>query len=529
MQPDNVILTGFMGTGKSTAGRLLAKRLGLHFVDTDDLIVERDGRSIQEIFNSEGETGFRAWEERISRELARERGLVIATGGRLMLEPENAALLGATGPVFCLAADPADIYDRLAADATERPLLAGAGVAERISSILRQRAAGYARFRRVNTSGQTPEAVAGAIAALIDNGLRERLTVTHPTGSYDIWIGRGLLPETADLAGVDGPLFVLTDSEVGPLYAGQLGANQPVLTMPAGERYKTLETVSAFYDGLLAAGLDRKGTVAGLGGGVVGDVAGYTAATILRGVAYVGCPTSLLAMVDASVGGKTGVDLPQGKNLVGAFKQPLAVIADVATLSSLPPAEFTAGMAEIAKHGLIASPVLWQRLLMEDWTVEPARYATDRLLGQSLQALVTQAIEVKHNVVEEDPFEHGRRAVLNLGHTFAHAIEQVSGYAIRHGDAVAIGLVAAANLSARLGQCDPTLPDMVEMVLTRLGLPTHIPPYLKAEALYAAMGSDKKKEDGRLGFILLHEIGDVFISRDVPEAAVLATLQDVTA
>ena len=290
-----------------------------------------------------------------------------------------------------------------------------------------------------------------------------------------------------------------------------------------------LDTVRDLYDGLLAAGLGRDGTILALGGGVVGDVAGFVAATYLRGIDFVLCPTSLLAMVDSSIGGKTGVDLPQGKNLVGAFKQPRRVLADVGALATLPAAEFTAGLAEIAKHGLIADPILWQRLTMEEWHFAPRRLATDRLLRADLHTLVTRAIRVKRDVVEEDPYEAGRRALLNLGHTFGHAVEQVSGYAVRHGEAVAMGLAAAAHLSAARGACSPSLPGLVEMVLTRLGLPIHIPPSLDSAALYAAMGNDKKKKAGRLRFILMRDIGDVFIDDDVPPAEALAALEAVRA
>jgi 3-dehydroquinate synthase len=323
---------------------------------------------------------------------------------------------------------------------------------------------------------------------------------------------------------MDGPLAIVTDSHVGPRYDGLIQPAQAVITVPAGEAYKTLDTVSSIYDQLLAAGIDRHGVVVGLGGGVVGDMAGFAAATYLRGIDMILAPTTLLSMVDSSIGGKTGVDLPQGKNLVGAFKQPRLVVADIATLATLPAVEFTSGLAEIAKHGLIADPILWQRLMIEEWTHAPAAYAADRLLGSSLQTLITQAIAVKQTIVQEDPYEEGRRAVLNLGHTFGHAIEQVSGYDVRHGFGVAMGLVAAAHLSASLGHCSPSLPKMIEMVLSRLGLPIHIPHQLDPAALYAAMGSDKKKQDGRLRFVLLHDIGDVFVSADVDEAAVMETL-----
>lgn len=536
---DNIILTGFMGTGKTTVGRLLAARLGREFVDTDDLIIARADRTIADIFREEGEARFRAWEAEIAAELAARRGLVIATGGRLMLDPDNAAALGATGPVFCLSADAADVLARVAVDADKRPLLSGDAPEARVRDLLGRRAAAYARFRPVETSGRAPEEVAGAIADLLAAGLREIIPVRHPGGSYDVVVGESLLPEVLRLADISGPAAVITDDRVGPLHAPSIqkpGFSEkrgfhglPILTVPAGERHKTLDTVRDLYDGLLAAGLGRDATLIALGGGVVGDVAGFVAATYLRGVDFVLCPTTLLAMVDSSIGGKTGVDLPQGKNLVGAFKQPRLVAADIAAPATLPADEFTAGMAEIVKHGLIADPVLWQRLMLEEWRIDPRRLASDRLLRADLQTLVARAIRVKRDVVEEDPYESGRRAVLNLGHTFGHAVEQVSGYAIRHGEAVAMGLAAAAHLSATLEECSPSLPGQVETALAHLGLPARIPPALDPAALYAAMGSDKKKKAGRLRFVLIRDVGDVVVRDDVPEAAVMAALERVQA
>ena len=340
------------------------------------------------------------------------------------------------------------------------------------------------------------------------------LTVTHPVGQYNVYVGEGLLGRLRELAGVDGRIALITDSNVGPLYAQAIPDAACVITMPAGEQNKTLATVNGMYEQLLAAGMDRGGVVVALGGGVVGDVAGFVAATYMRGINFAQCPTSLLAMVDASVGGKTGVDLPQGKNLVGAFKQPTAVIADIATLQTLPPEELSAGMAEVIKHGLIGDVDLFKRLEIGDSLA-------------SFQSLVTRAIRVKQLVVQEDPFEHGRRAALNLGHTFGHAIEQVSQYRIRHGEAVAMGLVAAANLSARLGYCSPDLQGRIEAALEYANLPVRIPADLPPQAQYRAMFSDKKKAAGKLRFILLRDVGDVFVADDVPETAVLETLAAV--
>jgi 3-dehydroquinate synthase len=294
-----------------------------------------------------------------------------------------------------------------------------------------------------------------------------------------------------------------------------------MITVPAGEQYKRLETISYLYDQFLTAGLDRQGTVIALGGGVIGDMAGFAAATYMRGVRFVQCPTSLLAMVDASVGGKTGVDLPQGKNLVGAFKQPAAVIADLDTLKTLPPEEFAAGMAEVIKSGLIGDRTLFEQLEANERPVH-RQSPTPQLL-----AMVVDTIRVKQEVVQADPFESGRRAVLNLGHTFGHAIEQASGYRVSHGYGVAMGLVAAARLSAALGYCAPALESRIEHVLRKHHLPVRIPADLSAEAIIQAMSSDKKKAAGQIRFILLHDVGEVFISRNVAESAVLETIESL--
>lgn len=350
----------------------------------------------------------------------------------------------------------------------------------------------------------------------------ERITVTYPGGQYDVMVGVHLLSQVRELVPTGSSLVVVTDSTVGSLYADTLDA--PVIIIPAGEQHKTLQTVGIIYDEMLALGLDRKAVLLALGGGVVGDVTGFVAATYMRGIHFVQCPTTLLSMVDASVGGKTGVDLPQGKNLVGAFKQPLAVIADLATLQSLPPAEFASGMAEVVKHGLIASGELWTRLTA--WDIEKLEMSDPSFMS-SLQTLVVDAIKVKQDVVVSDPYEQGRRAILNLGHTFGHAVEQVSGYQVRHGEAVAIGLVAAANLSARLGFCRPQLQAEIETVLRSIPLPIRIPPHLDLEQIYEMMGSDKKKAVGKLRFVLLREVGDVFVTHKVEAKDVLATLRAV--
>lgn len=348
------------------------------------------------------------------------------------------------------------------------------------------------------------------------------LPVKHPNGQYDIYVEKEILPNIRELAQIEGKIAVVTDETVAPLHLAKLPNPDIVITIHSGELHKNLETVSTVYTELLNQGADRQTTIVALGGGVVGDLAGYVAASYMRGVPFVQCPTTLLAMVDSSVGGKTGVDLPQGKNLVGAFKQPTAVLADLITLQTLPYSELHAGMAEVVKHGLIANPALFEHISKGEW-----RPPHDDASFSQWRKLVLDAIQVKRDVVQEDPYEQGRRATLNLGHTFGHAIEQVSQYAIRHGEGVAMGLMAAGRLSADLGYCPADLPARIEQTLMQLTLPTRIPKQYSPAQLYEAMGSDKKKVSGKLRFILLRDVGDVFVTDDVPREAVLEAIEAV--
>ncbi len=514
MKDNNIILTGFMGTGKSTIGRILADRLNYDFVDSDELIEERQNRSIAIIFREDGEPFFRRLEAEISQELGRQRGLVIATGGRLMLDDDNAAALGQSGQVFCLTASPDVLLERLQNDDGKRPLIDHPNPQRRIREILRERATAYGRFPQIDTNNRSPKEIALEVQRLLGNKI---LPVTSPDGQYNVLIGSGMLPLIRQLTHIEGPLAIITDNHVGPLHAHHCKPVECEITIPAGEEYKNLSTAASIYDQLLDAGIDRQGTIVALGGGVVGDIAGFVAATYLRGIDFVQCPTSLLAMVDASVGGKTGVDLPQGKNLVGAFKQPQAVIIDLETLSTLPDVEFSAGMSEVIKAGLIADPKLFNSL-------ENSEKLQVRNKAQ-MQSILSRAIDVKRQIVQEDPFEKSRRAVLNLGHTFAHAIEQVSGYDVRHGEAVAMGLVAAAHLSASEGYCSKALQTRIEAVLIKSGLPARIPDDLAPDDLLQAMSTDKKKAKGALRFILIRDVGDVFITSRVSEKLVLNTLR----
>jgi 3-dehydroquinate synthase len=527
--PANIVLTGFMGVGKTAAGRETAARLRRPFVDMDAVIAARAGLSIPEIFRQQGEAAFRALENDLVRELAGQRGLVIATGGGALVDATNRQRMARTGLVICLTAGVDDILARVGGEEAgeRRPLLAGADARARVSELLERRAAAYAEIPfHIDASGRSLTEVTDEVIALAarEPGGLLRLPVRTPDGGYHILLGRGLLPTLPRRlaeAGLAGRVAVITDEAVAPDWAGAVatafaaaGRAAQVIVLPAGERHKNLATVAAIYDRLIEAGIDRQGVVVALGGGVIGDMAGFAAATYLRGVAFVQVPTTLLAMVDASVGGKVGVDLPQGKNLVGAFKQPGLVLIDPDLLASLPASEFRNGLAEVVKHGLIADADLFAQLEAEG--------------PESLESLLAGALRVKIGVVERDPFEQGERAYLNLGHTFGHAFEQVSGYTLPHGQGVALGLIAAAELAAARQLCPPDLPARIASLLDRLGLPTRLSGVDPA-AVLAAMATDKKREAGRLRFVLPHAIGRVALHDDVAPAEVLAALAPILA
>lgn len=532
----NLVLTGFMGCGKSVIGREVARRMGREFVDTDQLIETRTGRSIPDIFARDGEAAFRALEAEVCRELSMERGLVIATGGWTLGMPENRTAIAAGGLVICLRADVASLIERLGS-ARGRPMLEDQDWQARLRGLLARRLPVYLSFPlQVNTTNMSVGQAADRVLALWETfgedaagQLPVSLPVTYGEEGYSVLIRDGLLEQAGVLlaaAGCWSSVAVISDQVVEPLYVSQLTAAlrraaQPpcsaevmacpiCVAMPAGETHKTLETVTQLYTKLLAGGLDRNGLVLALGGGVVGDVAGFTAATYMRGVALAQLPTTLLAMVDSSVGGKTGVDLPYGKNLVGVFKQPVMVLIDPLVLKTLPEAELRAGIAEVVKAGIIGDPELFAYL--------------ERGVVDDMAWFIHRAVAVKIAVVEADPYERGHRAVLNLGHTFGHALELLSEYSMRHGEAVAIGMAVAARLAERLGLCRTETAQRIITTLQRLGLPTTTPAYA-AETVWEAMTRDKKKRGGRLRFVLPHDIGRVEIHDDIPREQVLEVLE----
>lgn len=596
-----LVLAGPPGAGKSTVGPLCAARLGWRFVDTDEELARRHGLPVPEIFARHGEAQFRKSEAALCRELAAASQLVIATGGGTLLHEPSRALLLAGGVGVCLTASPQELARRLGPDAARgRPLLRTAapatldGLSQRLDELLRERAASYSALPYHLDTTAAPPAALAALACGLVTAESERLAVAHPTGSYDLVLGTGLLDYVGyALAGrgYKGPLALISDSNVGPLYAARVRASLEaaglpcfVELIPAGEAHKNLRTLERLYAALSAGGVERGGAVLALGGGVVGDMAGLLAATYLRGVGFVQLPTSLLAMADSSIGGKVGVDLPAGKNLVGAFKHPDLVLMDLGCLDTLPQAELRAGLGEVVKAALIAGGDAYARIqalaaqapaspLPPSPTDQANDGATDRANRSAtspaepsarptwfalpalpaLLAPLRDALELKRALVQEDPEEHGRRIFLNLGHTFAHGLEPWSGYRLRHGDAVTLGLLCAAELSARLGLCAAQLPLALNQLLHRLGLPTTLPMEPAREGsgaaqkgrvqseptdgksdsvteavrtIWAFMQRDKKRHARRNRFVLIRAPGEIltcdFVEDELAQAAVRA-------
>lgn len=537
---DSIILIGFMGTGKSTVGRLLAARLNLPFADTDEEAERAAGRTIPEIFAAEGETGFRRLETEAVRRLAASGAAVIATGGGAVLSPENMAILKKAGRLVWLEASPEEILARVK-DKGGRPLLETADPLVRISELLSQRRPLYraAADLVVATGGLTPEQVVEEI--LEQTGRRGLMTeireVRVELGSrgYPIYIGPGMLDRAGEILAGFKPsgIHLITDRKVDALYgdriraalrqAGLIAAGEEAATViPEGEESKSLATASAVYDDLIRRGLDRRAMIVALGGGVVGDLGGFIAATFLRGVDFFQIPTTLLAQVDSSVGGKVAVNHPLGKNLIGAFHQPRAVLADTGTLASLPPRELASGLTEGIKHGMIRDSAYL------GW-IESNGGAIRKCEPEALGKLVEGSCLVKASVVASDEREAGTRAILNFGHTVGHAIEKTAGYgAWAHGEAVAAGMMAAVLISRRLGLCRPGLEDRLKAILEEHSLPASLQGFSRA-GLMKAMSRDKKRVDGVQRWVLIEEPGRVRVTDRVDPQAVEAALEELGA
>lgn len=532
----NIVLVGMMGAGKTTVGRLLARQLGKTFIDSDEEIQKRTGVKISHIFDVEGEEGFRQRESAVIQDLIKQDNIVLATGGGAVLKPANREALQQNGVVIYLKSNLHDLWQRTRNDHT-RPLLQTANPRAKLQELYEQRDPIYTAAADciIHTGRQSVQILIARLIRKIHsygqptrtNDAMQTLNVGLDERSYQIHIGQNLI-ERAELLVQHIPykrVTVVSNTTVAPLYLEHLtqvltkaGISVQSIVLPDGEQYKNSASLNSIYDALLANRSERSSPLIALGGGVIGDVTGFAAATYLRGVPFIQIPTTLLAQVDSSVGGKTGINHPAGKNMVGAFYQPQVVIADVSTLNTLSDAELRAGIAEVIKYGLIRD------LPFLEWLEQNMGKLLQRD-AEALQYAIVRSCQNKADVVGADERESGERALLNLGHTFGHAIENAMGYGVwLHGEAVAAGTIMAVDLSWRLGWLTESDVARSKALFTQAGLPVS-GPRLGAQRYAELMGLDKKVANGKVRFVLLQALGHAVITDEVPAALLEQTLE----
>lgn len=548
---NRIYLIGFSGAGKSSVGRSTARLLGWRFEDADERIVERAGKAVERIFAEDGEPAFRELERAVIAMFAREENVVVSTGAGSVMHDQSLGGMLSSGLVVALEARPETIYRRLShiaeldgAEAMARPMLQSDDPLGRIESLKRERQWAYAHAHwTVHTDDLTVEQAVlevvrawrrlGAPSAW-DDDADLAATVRLEQGAYPVFVGWDTLEEQLGRrlvqTGFSGRAFIVCDSNVVHPYgrAAQrslhsAGIEMGLFTFPAGEANKSLATATVLYEWLAERKAERRDAIVAVGGGVVGDLAGYVAATFLRGVRVVQVPTSLTAMVDSSIGGKTGVDLPVAKNMVGAFHHPSMVLTDVSALRTLPERALREGWAEAVKHGLA----------LEAGLVDLYEEHADALQALDPE-LTTRAVAwnaaVKARIVSADEREtSGLRQLLNYGHTIGHGVEAAAGYdAYLHGEAVAIGMTGAARLGMLEGVTPPELVERQASLIARFGLPSA---YMGVDpdAIIEAMSRDKKTTAGQISWVLLDGVGSSRTLRGIAPERVASVVRELGA
>ncbi|MFF3955912.1 3-dehydroquinate synthase [Streptomyces sp. NPDC001890] len=543
-----IVLVGPMGVGKSTVGELLADRLGTGYRDTDADVVAAAGKPIPEIFYDEGEEHFRELERRAVHTAVAEHTGVLSLGGGAVLDATTRELL-AGRPVVYLSMDVEEAVRRVGLNAA-RPLLA-VNPRRQWRELMDARRHLYTEVARVTvaTDERTPEEVAQAVldalelpertddpvapgrenTPMTEQGLiRIPIAGSAGTDPYEVLVGRQLLGELPTLIGdrakrvaVLHPEALAETGEAVRQDLAEQGYEAIAVQLPNAEEAKTAEVAAYCWKALGQTGFTRTDVIVGVGGGATTDVAGFVAATWLRGVRWIAVPTTVLAMVDAAVGGKTGINTAEGKNLVGAFHPPAGVLCDLAALDSLPVNDYVSGMAEVIKAGFIADPAI---LDLVEADPEGARRPT----GPHTAELIERAIRVKAEVVSSDLKESGLREILNYGHTLAHAIEKNERYKWRHGAAVSVGMVFAAELGRLAGRLDDATADRHRAVLESVGLPLT---YRGDQwpKLLENMKVDKKSRGDLLRFIVLDGLGKPTVLEGPDPAVLLAAYGEVSA
>jgi len=533
----HLYLVGNMGSGKTTVGRLVAQRLQLPFYDLDQQIEQATGQTIANLFAQRGEQAFRELEcDMLTQTIFVPRG-VIATGGGVVLNERNRRLIRHRGWVIYLRASPETLWQRLQ-HTTDRPLLRTESPSETLQAIAQAREPLYQEADWViDTDTLCPEEVADAIVQVLKPTPDAPLVIPvlpNQPHAYPVQVAPGVMTSAAQaiLQRIQPTcVAILTHPKLrgyaDPLLTGftQNGVPAHLITLPSGERVKSLRVAERLYAQLLGAGCDRGSLLVIIGGGVLGDLGGFVAATYMRGIPYVQVPTTLLAQVDSSVGGKVAVDLPQGKNLVGAFHQPLMTLVDPETLRTLPLRHWRNGFAEMLKYGAALQIGLWRRLqtMLRQGVLGAHRGRKD---PDEWVLPIARCISLKAQIVSEDERDlSGRRALLNFGHTVGHAIEAALGYrGWLHGEAIAAGMVAEAEIGRVLGVTPPEVADELRETIAQAGLPTQLPAGVETDTLLMSMRHDKKRAGDSLSIVLLEAIGNARLVPNIPTEAIREAL-----
>lgn len=529
----HLFLVGMMGSGKTAIGSQLAHLLNVPFYDTDLLIEQLTGKEIARIFQESGEQTFRELETDRLRWLAQKPAGIVATGGGTVIREANRDLMRQNGWMIYLEANPETLWTRIKFD-TQRPLLKTHDPRQRLRELLQEREPFYLESDwQIATGSLSESEVVKQIASVLAPDTSNPLQIPIALGGeqdYTVEIAPGLLRASERLLPfLSSPQIVILTHPILLPYAETLsaglqgqGVQVNCITIPPGERHKSLRQAEKLYHRLIGLNADRKTCLIALGGGVIGDLGGFVASTYMRGIPLIQVPTSLLAQVDSSVGGKTGVDLQGGKNLAGTFYQPRHVLIDPEVLLSLPVRQWRNGMAEVLKYGITLDPALWKRLQIQQG-FRPTRRNPKRMMDWI--PVIGKCVQLKAQVVREDEKDlTGRRAILNFGHTVGHAIETVLGYrSWLHGEAVAAGMIVEAEIGRRLGVTQDAPVEDLTNTLRRYGLPVRLP-VLPADDLLQAMQRDKKTTGGQLNMVLLRSVGKAELVSNIPPALVKEVL-----
>ncbi len=508
----NIALTGLMGSGKSTIGRHLAHMLKKKFVDSDELIEEQESKTINQIFAEVGEDGFRKIEAQIIKKILEEDNQVISLGGGAVVNPKQRALIKDSASLVSLIASPQELYDRVKRR-KNRPLLKDTDQLAKLEELWKiRKPAYYDSHLQIETESKTIGAI--TIEIMKKLGLKKVKTteliveINRNKVAYPI-VFRELNKLDLTKLNPKGQVLIVSQPNIAKLYLKEikdkLSQNHKVHSMliDDGEDAKNFVTYQLILQKLLSLGFERKDTLIALGGGVVGDLVGFAASTYYRGIHYVQIPTTLLSMIDSSVGGKTAVNVAEGKNLIGSFYQPHLVHIDVSTLDSLPEREFRSGLGELIKYALLGYD--WDHLI-GDGFFEYIKVHSDEIINKDRDALIDvieHSLRIKSGIVSQDETEKGIRAHLNLGHTFAHAIEELTKYQrYSHGEAVAIGIVCAMYMAEELQVFKPKYTTKVLELMQKLKLEYKVPKDIKTKDIISSFKYDKKVEFGNLRYIV---------------------------